>query len=106
MGKELIQKGGSKFGGSNNGMFGTTLIVNENELLLKIMFLGDIKLPKSSIKRIRAYTQIPFIRWGIKIEHSTPIYGEYIIFWSFGRPQKLLEKIAETGFYHEEIKDF
>lgn len=106
MSKEFRQKGGARFGGVNIKMFGATLIVNENELLLKLAFLADIKLPKSSIKRIRKYTVIPFIGWGIKIEHNIPIYGENIIFWSFGRPQKLLKKIAETGFYHEDIKEF
>lgn len=106
MGKELVQKGGAKFGGAEIRVPGATLIANENELLLKLAFLADIKLPKSSIKRIRKQTVIPFIRWGIKINHSIPFYGEHIIFWSFGRPEKLLEKIYETGFYHEEIKDF
>ncbi len=31
MGKELIQKGGARFGGVNISMLGATLIVNENE---------------------------------------------------------------------------
>lgn len=98
MAKEFIKKGGARVGGANARTPGATLIVNEFELVLKVKFITTFKFPKNKIIRIKKVTFVPFLFWGIKIEHNIPIYDKNIYFWSWYPPKKLMEKISETGF--------
>ncbi|MDR3693686.1 hypothetical protein [Mucilaginibacter sp.] len=96
--QEVKETGGARIGMANATWPLATLIVNQQTLQLKASIIGDLVFKPSDIIRIEPYTLIPVLGQGIKINHTVPGYNAKVIFWTFGSPEALIRKIAQTGF--------
>jgi hypothetical protein len=47
---------------------------------------------------LERYGAIPLFYNGIRVLHARPDYPSKIIFWCFGNPDELINRIRETGF--------
>lgn len=93
----------SKTGGVNIGWFNATwpfatLTVSKSILDIKLIWSSAYRFKPEEIILIEPYIEIPFLGWGIKINHIVPKYPKKIIFWCFGNPHKLIKQIDNIGF--------
>ncbi|TBW30424.1 hypothetical protein EZJ28_00815 [Gramella sp. KN1008] len=95
---ELRLTGGARLGMANATFPLASLKVNENRLELNAGIVGNLTFQPSDIISIEAYTMIPIIGQGIKINHRVSSYKERVIFWSFKDPDSVVRQIRETGF--------
>lgn len=85
-------------GGGNATWPFATLTAKPNELILKVTFFGTYTFPSRHVLKIEKYVLIPFMGWGVKIEHDISSYPQKIIFWYLGYPKTVLAYIAASGF--------
>jgi hypothetical protein len=106
--KHLKYTGGARF--SNSLLSNATwplakLIIQDDKLLLNITFVGKYEFTKDDIITIEKYVKIPFIAWGIKINHNVATYPETLIFWSMRNPQNIINQInLSDSFLNAYIK--
>ncbi len=90
-------------GGGNIGYLNVTwpfgwLMADREQIILGMTFVGPYTFPAKRVRAIRRYGIIPFIGWGIKIEHNIAEYPTHMVFWYHRFPGTVLNLIAETGF--------
>ncbi|CAN5458057.1 hypothetical protein BH09VER1_BH09VER1_55490 [soil metagenome] len=90
-------------GGARIGWFNATwpfakLQATPDQLTLKVTFSGTYVFPISSVIAVHKFVHIPFIGWGIRIEHTLPEYPAHIVFWYLGFPSTVLLFIEQRGF--------
>lgn len=98
---ELKITGGAKVGCVSASWPFAKLSINDKELGLNVSMIGRYKFGSEQVVSIEKYVMIPFLAWGLKINHNVESYPKQIVFYSFTQPKKLLEKISETGFNSE-----
>lgn len=95
---ELKITGGARIGMANATWPFATLKVNKDKLELDVSIVGNFVFQPSNIISIEAYTLIPIIAQGIKINHNVESYKEKVIFWTLKNPQTVINQIRQTGF--------
>lgn len=63
-----------------------------------ITFKEDYLFSPDDIISLEKFVVIPYVAWGIKINHTISDYPEKVIFWSFKNPDDLLKQITSFGF--------
>ncbi len=90
--------GGARVGGVNATWPMATLTASAEGLRLSVWLLGNFVFTPDMVVSITRYSKIPVLGWGIRIQHRVPEYPEWLVFWCFGNPDKLLAGIREAGF--------
>ena len=74
------------------------LTVSAEAVELRVGLLRHYVFAPESVIEITSYKFLPVVGWGIRIHHSIAGCPARVIFWCFGNPDKLLERVRETGF--------
>jgi len=90
--------GGARVGWTNASYPLARLSVTPDELTLSIRLLGTYTFAPGQVASIERYVMIPVIASGILIDHCRTDYPKRVIFWSWGKPDKVLAGIREAGF--------
>lgn len=104
MKKEFSTRGGAIIGSATLTWPFVKLIVSSRELIivpsLKILFSGIYKyvFPCAKVASLEKRMLLPFLVWGVKINHFVPNLPQRIIFLCFANPDNLIRKIRQTGF--------
>ena len=90
-------------GGGNIGYLNVTwpfawLTADHDKIELGMTFVGPYTFPAKRVRSVQAYGLIPFIGWGIKIDHDIEEYPTHMVFWHLGFPETVLKLISSTGF--------
>ncbi|WP_300672751.1 hypothetical protein [Soonwooa sp.] len=108
MSKTYELTGGARIGLSWASYPFVSLYVDKSILKINASIVGSYFFRPEDISSIEAYTLIPILGQGIKINHKVPQYSSKIIFWTFQDPNIVLEEIKNTGFLNNinpKIKD-
>jgi hypothetical protein len=98
--KTFTKTGGARIDFANATWPFAKISIVENELILKVIWLGTYTFTPEQIYSIEQYTMIPFLGWGIRIQHNVANYPEKIIFWCLGgNPSNVLDRIRNAGFF-------
>ena len=97
---ELKLTGGARIGMANASFPLATLKVNKDRLELNVLLFGNLTFQSSDIISIEPYT--PFLRQGIKINHTVSNYKEQVIFSTSQNPELVVQQIKDTGFLNNE----
>ena len=89
--------GGVRIGWLNASWPFAKLILTSSVLTLRSLRNTYDFLP-SQVVTLERYRSIPFFSGGIRIIHARSDYPSKIIFWYFGNPDDLIEKIRGVGF--------
>ncbi|NPA46826.1 MAG: hypothetical protein GXO24_06400 [Chlorobi bacterium] len=95
---KLQLTGGARIGRMNASFPFATLSADKEKLELDVSLLGNYVFLPSDIVSIEPYRVVPFLGEGIKINHRVADYNPKIIFWSFKRPEEVIEQIKAAGF--------
>jgi hypothetical protein len=98
-------KGGAQIGCVNASIPFAKLTIDNEKLTIRVFILGNYIFNRSEIISIEQYVLIPFIWWGIKINHINNNYPKKIIFFTFGNPKKIIDSINKIGFIDPYIKN-
>jgi hypothetical protein len=104
-----MNPGSTLTGGARIGWFNATwpfakLKDDSDSITLKVTFSGTYHFPASAVIAISKFVHIPFIGWGIRIEHTISEYPSHIVFWFLGYPSTVLAFIQEQGFPADKVK--
>jgi len=96
--REFAATGGAQLGWINATWPLANLSVSAEKIELRVGASGKYIFRPESVVDISRYTFIPVLGWGIRIRHCVAAYPDDIVFWCLGNPDKLMERIRETGF--------
>jgi hypothetical protein len=88
--------GGSRIGWINASWPFARLSVTAGRLTLKT--LGSYEFSPKQVIALEKEGSIPLLSSGIRIVHNRSDYPEKVIFWCVGGRDRVLRKIAESGF--------
>jgi hypothetical protein len=88
--------GGARVGAINVTWPFATLIATPDYLEIKAPMIGNQQYTASEIIRLETYQGV--ISKGVRIFSSKNPDHVKVIFWCFGNPQKVIEKIKGCGF--------
>ena len=94
----ITAKGGARIGWINASWPFATLKVSKDKLDLNVTIVGDYSFTPHQVVDIEPYGIIPILGKGIRIHHNISDYPKKIIFWCFGNPEKIIDRIKGTGF--------
>ena len=101
---EFSTRGGAIIGSATLFWPSVKLAVYHDELVVipsfKILFSGtdEYVFPHNLVTSLERRIFIPYIGWGMQINHHVPHLPQRIIFWCFENPENLIHKIHEAGF--------
>jgi len=98
MNPEATLTGGARVGWFNATWPFAKLEATSDYVTLKVTFSGTYIFPATSVVGIHKFVRIPFIGWGIRIEHTVSEYPSHIVFWYLGFPSTVLDFIGHQGF--------
>ena len=90
--------GGARIGWVNATWPFARLAASHDELCISGMLIGSYKFKPSEVVALEPYGSIPLIGRGIQILHSNASYPGKMIFWCFGSPERLIDRIRDLGF--------
>ncbi|HMI04901.1 MAG TPA: hypothetical protein VK541_20600 [Pedobacter sp.] len=90
--------GGARIGMANATWPFATLKVSKDKLELNASIIGNLVFQPKDVISIEAYTMIPLLGQGIKINHRIADYNIKVIFWTFRNPSAVIDQINQTGF--------
>jgi hypothetical protein len=73
------------------------LVASPNSLKLSGL-LGSYELTPGDVASLEPSGSIPFLSSGMRIVHTRNDYPKRMLFYAFGSPRKLIEKIRASGF--------
>lgn len=99
----MVDEKTSYIGGARIGLLNATwpfahLTVAKDYLNLNVGLLGYYSFLPNQVISIDQVGIIPFLAWGIRINHTVSSYPNKIIFWHLGNPSALIDKIQSIGF--------
>ena len=100
---ELQCTGGAYAGGINASWPFAKLTATSSYISLEIRAVAPLvesqyTFPAESVIAVKRLIILPFLAWGIRIEHTVKSYPRRIVFWSLVNPSKVLAGFAEIGF--------
>lgn len=104
MNPEKVLTGGARIGWFNATWPFAKLRADSDAVTLKVAFSGTYIFPASAVVAIRKFVHIPFVGWGVRIEHTVSGYPSHIVFWFLGYPATVLDFLRRQGFPAEKIE--
>jgi hypothetical protein len=96
--EQISFTGGARIGMANATIPFASLKVSKNRLNLDVSVIGNFVFRPEDIISIEAYTLIPLLGQGIRINHKVPEYKKKIIFWTMNNPKEIIKQIQKIGF--------
>ena len=94
----MISVGGARIGWVNATWPFAILTVQRDLLVLNATLIGKYSFRPEQVVAIERYSIIPFLGWGIRIQHNDSTYPKKIVYWCLGSPGSLLRRIRDSGF--------
>jgi hypothetical protein len=98
MNAQLQMTGGAQVGWVNATWPFAKLSVSAQELSVSGALIGNYKFSAEQVAALEPHGSIPILASGVRIVHTVQNYPEKIVFWCFGSPKRLIEKITALGF--------
>nr|WP_315239647.1 hypothetical protein [uncultured Flavobacterium sp.] len=98
MTEKFTLTGGARIGMANASFPFADLYVDKEVLKINASIVGNLVFQPKDIISIEAYSSIPIIGNGIKINHRIEKYNSNVIFWTFKNPNTVIDEIKKTGF--------
>lgn len=93
---QVKETGGARIGMANATWPFASLKVTKDKLQLNATIIGNLTFKPEDIISLEPYSR--FMSSGLKIIHKVPNYKKHIVFWTFGSPSDLINRIEQTGF--------
>jgi len=94
----VTSMGGARIGWMNATWPFARLTVNAQTMSLAVLILGTYTFSPKDVASLKPYGSLPVLGRGIQVIHTNPTYPPKIIFWCFGSPERLIQRIVELGF--------
>lgn len=94
---KLSYTGGARIGIANATWPFATLRVTKNSIELNASILGRFTFMRTDIVSIVPYSG--GMTGGVKINHKVDKYKKDIVFWTFQKPQDIIDSIHQIGFF-------
>lgn len=96
-------------GGARVGFFNATwpfarLEASPEEIRMNVTFMGTYVFPVEKVIAVHKFVHIPFLGWGIRIEHMVKTYPAHMVFWYFGYPATVTAFLEARGFPTEKLR--
>lgn len=98
MTEKFTLTGGARIGMANASFPFADLYVDKEVLKINASIVGNLVFQPKDIISIEAYSSIPVIGNGIKINHRIEKYNSKVIFWTLKNPNTVINEIKKTGF--------
>ena len=98
MSESLQVTGGAQVAWVNLSWPFARLSASATELSIKSWLLGSYSFSPDQVAVLKPYGSIPILASGIQVIHTNSSYPGNIVFWSFGSPRRLIERIQGLGF--------
>ncbi|CAD0008885.1 hypothetical protein [Flavobacterium salmonis] len=98
MTEKFTLTGGARIGMANASFPLADLYVDKEVLKINASIVGNLVFQPKDIISIEAYSSVPIIGNGIKINHRIEKYNSKVIFWTFKNPTTVINEIKKTGF--------
>jgi hypothetical protein len=90
--------GGAQIGWVNATWPFAKLSASGQEISVGGMLIGRYRFSPEQVAALEPHGLIPVLGKGVRIVHTVHDYPEKIIFWCFGSPMHLIERITALGF--------
>ncbi len=90
--------GGALVGAVNVSWPLASLKVESDELVLKAMIIGTHRFKREDVFDVAQVIWLPVLAWGVRIRHTREDVPTNVIFWSLGRPGRILDAVSRSGF--------
>ena len=74
------------------------LLASAHQLSISGSLIGSYSFSPDQVAALEPYGSIPVLASGVRIVHTVQSYPEKIVFWCFGSPQRLIQRITDLGF--------
>jgi hypothetical protein len=91
-------RGGARAGWVNVSGPLAKLTVSPERLVLTAPLLGHYELSPGEVAALEPYGWLPLLGRGLRLIHTRADYPERLIFWCFGSPERLANRIHAAGF--------
>jgi hypothetical protein len=98
MNAPLEVTGGARIGWVNATWPFAKLSASAQQLSVSGSLIGRYSFSPDQVAALEPYGSIPILGSGVRIIHTVPSYPDKIIFWCFGSPKRLIERITALGF--------
>jgi len=98
MNAPLEMTGGARIGWVNATWPFAKLSASAQQLSVSGSLIGRYNFSPDQVAALEPYGSIPVFGTGMRIVHTVQSYPEKIIFWCFGSPKRLIERITNLGF--------
>jgi len=98
MDRSFSETGGARIGWFNATFPFARLNTAVDHLTLKVLLAGTYTFAPNQVVSLERYGLVPYIGWGVRINHTVSKYPVKIVFWCAGNPDNLIRKITGTGF--------
>lgn len=90
--------GGARIGWVNATWPFAKLSASAHQLSVSGSLIGSYSFSPDQVAALEPCGSIPVLTSGVQIVHTVQNYPEKIIFWCFGSPQRLIQRITDLGF--------
>ncbi len=90
--------GGARIGWVNATWPFAKLSASAQQLSVSGSLIGRYNFSPDQVAALEPYGSISVLGTGVRIVHTVQSYPEKIIFWCFGSPKRLIERITNLGF--------
>jgi hypothetical protein len=94
----VTSTGGARIGWINATWPFARLSANAQNLSLSVLILGTYTFSPKDVASLKPYGWLPIFARGVQVIHANPTYPPKIIFWCFGSPERLIQRIVDLGF--------
>ena len=94
----LKMTGGARIGWVNATWPFARLSASAQELSVSGALIGRYSFSPEQVAALEPYGSIPVLGSGVRIVHTVQNYPDKVIFWCFGSPRHLIERIRALGF--------
>jgi hypothetical protein len=90
--------GGARIGWVNASWPFAKLSVSAQQLSISGRLIGSYSFSSDQVAALEPYGSIPIIASGVRVVHTVRSYPDKIVFWCFGSPKRVIERITALGF--------
>lgn len=90
--------GGARIGWLNASWPFASLTASATSIVVAVRMIGTYELRPDDVVALESFGVVPFVGKGVQIVHTRADVPERVVFFSRGDPERLIERIRQTGF--------